>query len=253
MAREYLFDTKPEPVSIVRGPQPWRPRLIGLSDSPQTGPDADRLIAEAQKDKVRSVTRRASRPAHGRFFLPGYQKSQQDQSRGLRGTSNTRAATRRAPVGVRPNHSYLTAVMTSSLWVPALFGEVRLSVTPESVDLHRLESGLLSAPQDHDTRLPFGRWTEATVAGGQLIGVAEIGRFKRAVEIEEEIAQGVRHGFSIGFIINETTLIDREHPDYVPDRPRIEITDFFPYECSSVSAPMIPDAVLKDLKRRRKR
>ena len=202
--------------------------------------EADRVLAEQEKDKVRvrAVTRRARRPAHGVYFI---------------GKGDTPRAVTRAPVGVRPKHGYLTAVMTADDWVPDMFGMIRLKVTPSGVDLHRLESGLLSMPTDHDTSKPIGRWTEATVAGGKLIGVAEIGNYKRAREVEQEIVEGSRHGVSIGFIVRETRLIDRDDPEYDPRQIRIEISQFFPYEASSVAAPMIPSATIQTIKTKTRR
>ena len=244
MAREYLFDLKPETPTINRGPQPVR--LGRRRDHPMTGPEADRLIAEQDKDKdkVRTVTRRARRPAHGRFYLPEHLRAIKGTNALPAGRSTSGGIVHRAPVGVRPGHSYLKAVMTADSWVDSFLCPVRLACGPENIDLHRLESGLLSAPQDHNTALPFGRWTETLIQGGRLYGIAEIGRFKRAREISQEIREGVRHGFSIGFIVQESRLIGRQHPDYDPERPKIEISRYFPYECSSVSAPMIPAATL---------
>ena len=241
MAREYLYDVHPDPEPLVRAPQPVR---LGLLSIP-TSVEADALLSEDQKDKVRTVTRSASRAADGVFRLG----KESDPRRG--GTSGLRVA--RAPVGVRPNHGYLTAVMTADTWVKDLFGVIRLAVRPETVDLHRLTSGLLSMPQDHNTSKPIGRWTEAKIERGRLLGVAEIGNYERARKVEQEIVEGSRFGFSIGFIVQETRLLGRDDADYEPEQIRIEVTKFFPYECSSVAAPMIPSATLQTIKTKRRR
>ena len=238
MAREYLYDVRSDPAPLLRGPQPVRLRSASLDEMPRTGPEADRLIAEQTRAESRAAIRPARRTAQGVYFL---------------GEGGTPRAVTRAPVGVRPSHGYLTAVMTADDWVPDMFGMIRLKVTPSAVDLHRLENGLLSMPQDHDTSKPVGRWSEATVAGGKLIGVAEIGNFKRAREVEQEIVEGARHGISIGFIVRETRLLDRDDPDYEPRQIRIEISKFFPYEASSVAAPMIPSATIQTIKTKRRR
>ena len=245
MAREYLYDVRPDPAPLIRPPEPVRRWSLSIPDMPQTGAEVDRLISEQEKDKVRTVTRRARRPGHGVFRLG----KENDPRRG--GRSGLRVA--RAPVGVRSNHGHLAAVMTADDWVNDMFGLIRLKVTPESVYLHRLESGLLSMPQDHDTSKPIGRWTEAKVEGGRLLGVAEIGNYKRAVEVEQEIVEGSRFGFSIGFIILESRLLERDDPDYAAAQIRIEISRFFPYECSTVAAPMIPGATLQTIKTKRRR
>ena len=237
MAREYTFDLRPEAPAIIQGPQPVRMRSASLRNILQTSAEADRLIAEVQNDKVRSVTRRARRPAHGRFFLSPDHRAIKGINALPAGRSTSGGVVLRAPVGVRPSHGYLTAVMTADTWVDSFFCPVRLACGPENIDLHRLESGILSMPQDHTVSLPAGRWTEALIQGGRLLGVAEVGRFKRAREISQEIREGVRFGFSIGFIITESRLIGREHPDYDPERPKVEISRFFPMNAPQSRRP----------------
>lgn len=115
-----------------------------------------------------------------------------------------------------------------------------LDHSPSSVRLDRLESG---APflMDHDTRSQAGIVEAAEITGDRL-GRATIRLSPNAVNlpgygnVEADIKSGIRTNVSVGYRIYEAVVAveRRDGPD------EIRVTDWQPFEISSVSVPADP-------------
>ena len=79
-----------------------------------------------------------------------------------------------APVGARKGRRVLEFTAASDRPMVAFLGTIQLRIDRESVDLSRLELGLLSLAIDHNTSELMGRITEGTVYPGRLDMEAEI-------------------------------------------------------------------------------
>ena len=104
-----------------------------------------------------------------------------------------------APVGPRKGRTVLDFVAATDAPMQAFMGTIRLDISPEAVDLSRLENGLLSLAIDHDGSRLMGRITEATIGSGRLDMLAEISSTATATEAMEEIDDLTRAGFSPDF------------------------------------------------------
>ena len=124
-------------------------------------------------------------------------------------------------------------------------GSIKLSCTPESVQLDRLSRGLLALAIDHDVTRLMGRIVSATVGGGRVEMIAEVGDTPTALRALDESDQGMRRGFSPGFLINSTAPLPKEDPDYDSKAfAQVLITSWEAYEVSSSAIPRSIDAVL---------
>ena len=151
-----------------------------------------------------------------------------------------------APVGPRKGRTVLDFVAATDAPMQAFMGTLALRINPDAVNLGRLESGLLSLAIDHDASRLMGRITEASIGSGQLAMLAEVSDTPTATNTMAEIADLTRQGFSPGFIIHETEVIDPDHPDYSEKEMfQIEVTRWEPYEISSTAIPRNPNARLK--------
>ena len=69
----------------------------------------------------------------------------------------------KAPVGPRKGRTVLDFVAASEYQMAGFMGTIQLRIDRDSVDLSRLENGLLSLAIDHDVSRLMGRVVEATV------------------------------------------------------------------------------------------
>ena len=151
-----------------------------------------------------------------------------------------------APIGPRKGRTVLDFVAATDAPMQAFMGTLALRINPDAVNLGRLESGLLSLAIDHDASRLMGRITEASIGSGQLAMLAEVGDTPTAISAMSEIDDLLRQGFSPGFIIHETEVIDPDHPDYdEKEMFQIEVTRWEPYEISSTAIPRNPNARLR--------
>ena len=151
-----------------------------------------------------------------------------------------------APVGPRKGRTVLDFTAADETPMVAFLGTLALRINRDAVDLSRLENGLLSLSIDHDTSRLMGRVFEATIGSGRLAMLAEVGDTPTAISAMTEIDDLMRAGFSPGFIIHETEVIDPDHPDYDEDQyMQVICTKWEPYEISSTAIPRNPNARLR--------
>ena len=157
-----------------------------------------------------------------------------------------------APVGPRKGRTVLDFTAASAAPMPAFLGTIKLRIDRDAVNLERLELGLLSLCVDHDVSQLMGRVVEATIHGGyagraaRLDMLAEVSTTPTATNAMDEIGDLTRAGFSPGFLIDETVVIDPDSPDYDEQQMfQIEVTRWTPFECSSTPVPRSTDARLK--------
>ena len=152
----------------------------------------------------------------------------------------------RAPVGPRKGRRILEFTAASEYQMPGFMGSIELRINRDSVDMGRLELGLLSLALDHDASKLMGRITEATIHPGRLDMEAEVGDTPVAKNAMSEIDDLMRAGFSPGFLILESEMLSEDDPGYDADQfIQIVVTRFEPYEISSTAIPRSPDARLK--------
>ena len=154
--------------------------------------------------------------------------------------------TAKAPVGPRKGRTILDFVCATDSEMPAFMGTIKLEITADSVDLSRLENGLLSLCVDHDTSALMGRITEGTIYPGRLDMLAEVGDTPTATNAMAEIDDLMRLGFSPGFLIHRVRILDDDDDSYDPDQyMQIVCEKWEPFECSSSAIPRNRDAKLK--------
>ena len=128
----------------------------------------------------------------------------------------------------------------------AFMGTLALRINPDSVDLSRLEMGLLSLAIDHNTSELMGRVVEGTIYAGRLDMLAEISSTPTATEAMAEVDDLTRQGFSPGFLIHETETLSEGDPGYdETEMFQIKVTRWEPYEISSTAIPRNPNARLR--------
>ena len=154
--------------------------------------------------------------------------------------------TARAPIAPRKGRRVLEFTAASDSPMQAFMGTIQLRINRDSVDLGRLELGLLSLAVDHDTTQLMGRVVEGTIYAGRLDMLAEVSTTPTATNTMAEIDDLLRQGFSPGFLIHETEVIDPDHPDYDEDQyMQVICTKWEPYEISSTAIPRNPNARLR--------
>ena len=156
--------------------------------------------------------------------------------------------TAKAPIAPRKGRRILEFVAASDRPMVAFLGTIQLRIDRESVDLSRLELGLLSLAVDHNVSELMGRITEATVYPGRLDMEAEISNTATATEAMAEIDDLTRGGggFSPGFLIHEVRILDEDDDSYDPDQyMQVVCTKWEPYEISSTAIPRNRDAKLR--------
>ena len=104
--------------------------------------------------------------------------------------------TAKAPIAARKGRRILDFTAATETPMVAFMGTIRLDVSPEAVDLRRLELGIMRLAVDHDTTKLMGRITEATIGSGQLDMLAEVGDTPTAISAMSEIDDLLRQGFS---------------------------------------------------------
>ena len=153
-----------------------------------------------------------------------------------------------APVGARKGRTVLDFVAASEYQMAGFMGTIQLRIDRDSVDLSRLESGVMALAVDHDVTRLMGRVVEGTIYDGRLDMRAEISTTPTATNAMSEIDDLVRAGFSPGFLILETEVIGPDHPDYDENEMfQIEVARWQPFEISSTAIPRNPNARLKGI------
>ena len=142
----------------------------------------------------------------------------------------------RAPEGPRRDRRVLHFVAATDRLMPGMFGRIKLQVSRESVDLERLQRGVLSLCLDHDVTQPVGRVTEARISPGALRLSAEIARTSRARDFLTEYDERLRAGFSPGFLVGDVEA----HEDN--DGLYFNVSRWGPHEVSSTTVPRNPEA-----------
>ena len=161
-------------------------------------------------------------------------------------TGSRALLTARSPIAPRKGRRILEFTAASEYQMPAFLGTLALRIDRDSVDLRRLELGIMSLAVDHDASKLLGRITEAKVYDGRLDMEAEISSTATATEAMREIDDLTRAGFSPGFLIHETETLSEGDRGYDPDQMfQIVVTRFEIYEVSSTAIPRSPDARLK--------
>lgn len=151
-----------------------------------------------------------------------------------------------SPLPPRAGRDVIDFVCATEALLPSAMGTVQLSINRASVNLERLDSGLLALASDHDTTRLMGRITSATIRPGRLDMTAEIGRTPIAKELFSELRDGYRVGFSPGFLLDSVEFLDSDDPDYNAGYPvQVRVLRFTVYEVSSTAIPRSPDAILK--------
>ncbi len=154
--------------------------------------------------------------------------------------------TAKAPIAARKGRRVLEFTAASEYEMAGFMGTIQLRINADSVDLGRLELGLLSLAVDHDTSRLMGRITKATIHPGRLDMEAEISTTPTATEAMAEVDDLVRQGFSPGFLIHETETLSEGDPGYdEKEMFQIVVTRWTPYEISSTAVPRNPNARLK--------
>ena len=124
----------------------------------------------------------------------------------------------------------------------------RLRVSPDAVDLTRLNNGapLLDSHEQRGVRNMLGSVERAWIENGQ--GQATV-RFSKRAEVEpvwQDVVDGVLRGVSVGYSRDEVTQTDEE----VNGLPVREVTRWTPAELSFVSAPADSGAQVRTLNSR---
>ena len=236
MPPRFRTDFKPSPARQFRLPvdehatAPALPELGEPFKAREWGPGvataADERRLAAQKAPKRPVQpKRTSRQA-------------QTGSRGLYTVS--------APIGPRKGRKVLEFTAASEYQMAGFMGTIQLRINRDSVDLSRLELGIMSLALDHDSGKLMGRITAATIHPGRLDMEAEISNTPTATNAMAEVDDLMRAGFSPGFLIHETETLSEGDPGYDPDQMfQIVVTRWEPYEISSTAIPRNPNARLR--------
>lgn len=115
------------------------------------------------------------------------------------------------------------------------FGNEVLRVTPEAVDLSRLnEGGALLI--NHDSDLLVGAVVKARVDGDRVArAVVKFGSSPKASEIFQDVLDGIRTKVSFGYRVNK--MVKESEEEGVET---FRVTSFTPFEISLVSVPADP-------------
>ena len=157
-----------------------------------------------------------------------------DRLREQRRERSTRAAQTFNVSAPARNYKTLATVnyrVADSQRMPGLFGDIRLRIDRDSVDLNRVQSGILNLCIDHDVSRPAGRCISSSISGSVLYAVCEIADVPDGDNLLRDLDAGLRLGCSPGFIIHDLNV--REDGDNL----LTEIKKFEPYEYSSTSVP----------------
>ena len=128
----------------------------------------------------------------------------------------------------------------------AFMGTLALRIDRDSVDLGRLELGIMSLAIDHDTTQLMGRVVEGTIYAGRLDMLAEVGDTATAISAMSEVDDLTRAGFSPGFLIHETETLSEGDRGYdEAEMFQIVVTRWEPFEISSTAIPRNRDARLR--------
>ena len=134
-------------------------------------------------------------------------------------------------------------VYASETVMPGMFGNIRLVVTDESVDLSRLTapSGLPFL-NHHDGDRPLGMVTRSQILNGVAYASVQLKSTTRSTPYIEEIRAGIRKGVSPGFLIFESEIQETDDGEY-----EIVVSKWRPYELSGTPIPRNSDAAVLSL------
>ena len=137
-----------------------------------------------------------------------------------------------------------TFVLASTAVMPGTFGSLRILCARDNVDQSRLQSRAgMPLLADHRSDMTMGKVTEISPEGCQVVGEASIISSERNKDYIQELQLGLRSGVSPGFLVRKARLVaDDSNGDDV-----FEVTEWLPYEVSTTSTPLGPDAGLISL------
>ena len=200
-----------------------------------------------EPSRNRSVDRRVSRLAESRERRP-YRNTSTSSVR----VRAARGYIVRAPSAKGRALAEIDLIAADERMLAGLFGDVRLVVTPEAVDLERLRLGLLNLAVDHDTTRLAGYIESVRISNRTMYATAQIANTDEGRRILKDLDAGMRRGFSPGFLFSETRPIPASDPAYDPDADlQIEISKYSIYEISSTAVPRNPNARLQRITKRR--
>ena len=130
------------------------------------------------------------------------------------------------------------AVLSSGARVRRWFGHEELEISPEAIDLSRVEAGavpLLDSHNQWSLEAVLGRVIATRIENGELIGRLQFAESARA--IEERVARGELGSISVGYTVESWRLVERTEDAEVWAATRWTLL-----EASFVSVPADPRA-----------
>ena len=94
--------------------------------------------------------------------------------------------------------------------VPDFFGEMRLKIDNESVDLNRVASGIMNLHRNHFTDVPIGRISSAHIEASVLYAIADVADVPEGRDFLTAFDQGLSRSVSPGFIIHELDVSETD-------------------------------------------
>ena len=149
-----------------------------------------------------------------------------------------------SPYQPRRDREQLRIRLSDDTWLPSAIGRIRLSHTPEAVDLSRLTLGQMMLHRSHLTDTPIGKVLGAELVGNALYISAELAATKDGIDALEQVNEGVLIGASPGFIIHQLQPLKPGESGYSDERIDMTITRHEIYEASLTSIPRNSSAKL---------
>lgn len=101
--------------------------------------------------------------------------------------------------------------------VKRFFGYEVLSHDPKAINTKRLRSGAVPLLLNHDWNQQIGRVTDYEIRGGKAYATALISRSEQAVEILNDIEDGIRRNISVGYIPEALRKLKRDEAQELLD------------------------------------
>lgn len=121
--------------------------------------------------------------------------------------------------------------VADELPMPDLFGQLKLSITPESVDLNRVANGQVNFLLDHDEKKPAGRISSASIEKNVLFMQTQIADIPRGHDLVRDMEAGLRRGVSFGFLVGKVDVQDDG------DSLLTVVEEFEVFEATSTTVP----------------
>jgi phage head maturation protease len=148
-------------------------------------------------------------------------------TRSMAGLIDTRFADV-APASYNANDHTFDCVISMGSPVKRFYGTEVLRISPQAVDLTRLESGgipfLDHHSQDGIDRV-LGRFTETWFKRGALMGRAKFAQTPQGQKAEGMVARGEIAGISAGYRVEEWEITDVDGKVIDPDKDRVRFDD----------------------------